>query len=253
MDDLYRSITKVQPAGTDDLFGREFSHMNFGGYTGSQRFSRSSFERFAKQNREILSKIRIIALMLLLALFSNMITANVVEKRTIEEMEPKIKERISAETFRTEQETISRMKEEYGINDEKIKQDNMDADAETLAIMLEAYAEYGNSDYGLYLIGCSAKNRQLSNKYPGDMLSVVSAPEQYMGWNKDRVPTAHTKQIAKDIEEIYDTLGAPMSTSFVHVVWTSKEVKLIDNMEKGVPTHTFYESDMKDFLEARNG
>lgn len=211
--------------------------------------SRMSLRLFFEQNREIVRRLCIVLAFLII---SNTCTFCNTRRNTKEEMQKLMDDEVSKTAFVVSQQTRKAVMDEFGITDEKIKQDNMDADADTLAIMLEAYAEYGNSDYGLYLIGCSAKNRQLSNKYPGDMLSVVSAPEQYMGWNKDRVPTAHTKQIAKDIEEIYDTLGAPMSTSFVHVVWTSKEVKLIDNMEKGVPTHTYYESDIEDFLKARD-
>ena len=125
----------------------------------------------------------------------------------------------------------------------------MDADAGWNAIMLQAYADAGNSDAALYLVGCSAKNRQLSGKYPGDMHSVVSARDQYMGFDESRVPTARVTAIAKNIEKIYTTIGAPMSTNFVYINWTSREVKLLDNLEKGVPTHTFYESDMEDFLK----
>ena len=210
---------------------------------------RASLRLFFEQNKEI---VRNACIILALLLVTNFCTFMSTKRNTTAEMQKILENKIAETAFVTRQETISRMKEEYGINDEKLKQDRMETDSDWNAIMLQAYADAGNTDEGLYLIGCSAKNRQLSNRYPNDMYSVVSAKDQYIGFDESRVPTARVKAIAKDIEKIYDTVGAPMSTSYVYVNWTPREVKLLDNLEKNQPTHTFYESDMQDFLKEWN-
>jgi len=247
MDEMYNAQTSIQPVKSYP--GEEFKRPR-DYHRRAEVNSRTSIRLFFRQNMDI---VRNICIVLALLIITNSCVYFNTKRNTKEEMEAIMRNEITKTRIQTEQETIFRMKEEYGINDAKLKQDKMEADATYLATMLEAYAEAGNSDAALYLIGCSAKNRQLSNRYPNDMFSVVSAKDQYMGWDETRVPTARTKQIAKDIEEIYATIGAPMSTSYVYIVWTSREVKLIDNLEKNVPTHTFYEADMEDFLKARNG
>ena len=240
MDEMF-SIQPVKTYPGEETFKRPRDYENKPN-TGS----RASLRLFYEQNREI---VRNICIVLALLLVSNFCTFMSTRRNTTEEMQAIMDHKIAETTFVTRQETMNMFKEEYGINDAKLKQDQMTLNSEWNAVMLQAYADAGNSDEALYLIGCSAKNRQLSNRYPNDMYSVVSQKDQYMGFDKDRVPTARVRAIAKTIEEIYDKVGAPMSLNFVYVNWTSREVKLLDNLEKGVATHTFYESDMQDFLK----
>lgn len=213
---------------------------------------RASVQRFATQNKEIVSKLRIIAVMLILALVWSNITAARVRKETTEALNIQHQKEITAAVFIAEQDTIARIKKKYNINDEEMQQKSQISDAQWIASMLEPYAEAGNTDEALYMIAFSAKNREKSARYPNDMESVVKQEAQYMNPPKEIDYTDRTYKIALDVCVICDTTGAPMSKSFVHVWWSPREVKLLDNLEKNIPTHTYYETDMRDFLRARS-
>ncbi len=204
------------------------------------------FRKFLRQNPEV-----IIRVMLLLFVVLIVATWAVTKHRTEKVLEEEFRQTLSAERIKVEQETMSRMKEEYGITAENLAQKQREADASDMAKGLEAYVEAGNTDEALYMIAFSMLNRKASKWYPNDMHSVVSQEAQYMGWSDENQVSDRAYRIALDACNIYETTGAPMGRNYVYVNWSPREVKLLDNLESGQSTHTFYETDMRDYLRSR--
>lgn len=207
---------------------------------------RLELRKFLRQNPEVVFRTMFLVFIVLIVA-----TWAITKHRTEHVLREEFREELSAERIRTEQETISRMKEEYGINAASLAQKQREADAADMAKGLEAYVEAGNTDEALYMISFSMLNRKASKWYPNDMHGVVSQNQQYMGWSEDNQVSDRAYRIALDACNIYETTGAPMGRNYIYVYWTPREVKLLDNLESGQSTHTFYESDMRDYLKTR--
>jgi len=204
------------------------------------------FNKFLKQNPEVVFRLMVLACAVLV-----FATWAITKHNTEIVLREEFKSELTAERIRTEQETISRIKEEYGINAENMAQKQREANAVIIAKGLEAYVEAGNTDEALYMIAFSMLNRMASKFYPNDMHGVVFQSQQYMGVSEENQVSDRAYKIALDACEIFETTGAPMGRNYVYVNWTPREVKLLDNLESGQSTHTFYESDMRDYLRSR--
>lgn len=201
---------------------------------------------FLKQNPEII--IKLMAIICAVLVFA---TWAVTKHKVTETLREKHQEELSAMRVKTEQETISWVKAEYGINDANLAKTERERKARIIGDALVPYEEAGNSDEALYMIAFSMLNREFSPRYPDKIEEVVHQAEQYMGASDENKATDRCYRIALDAVTIFETTGAPMGRNYVYVNWSTREVKLLDNLEIGQATHTYYETDMRDFLKAR--
>ena len=196
-----------------------------------------SIRRFLDQNIEIVYR----ALIIVLAL-SIPVSCLVVKKNVKADLESEFQMKLSAERIRVEQETLSRVKDQYGINDANLERETMEKEARIIAQML--YPMRKNRDVGLQLACWCVFNRKDNVIYPDNIYSVCSADQAFMGWSDSNPALEDLYNIAlKEVQRWHSGIR-PMDTGYVYLYWTPNEIYLFDDAG-----HKFYESDWVKYLD----
>jgi len=195
-------------------------------------------KKFIKQNAEIIN--RLVALLCAFLIFaSGMLVRYTTEKKLREEF----KETLSAERFKVEQDTIKRVKEQYGINAQNAEKALIETQAKTVAKVL--YPMRNNRENGLHLACWSIFNRVDNKIYSDDLYAVCSANQAYMGWSDDNPVLDELYRIAFEEVTRWHSGIRPMDTGYVYLYWTPSEIYLLDDFG-----HKFFESDWSKYMDS---
>ena len=200
-----------------------------------------SLRRFVSQNREI---VRNMCVVLAALLVTNLLTFVYTKRDTTVEMQKLMASQIAAASFRTEQETMARMKEQYGINAENAEKAVMEEEAKVVAKVL--YAMRNNREAGLHLACWAIFDRVDSLRYSDDVYSVCSAKDAFMGWSDGNDVLDNLYKIALEEVQRWHRGIRPLSASFVYLYWTPSEIYLFDDSG-----HKFFESDWLNYIDSQ--
>lgn len=200
-----------------------------------------SLQRFISQNQDI---VRNLCVVVSLLAATNLLTYMYTKLDTTKEMQRLMSRQIAAASFRTEQETMARMKEQYGINAENAEKATMEEEAKVVAKVL--YAMRNNREAGLHLACWAIFDRVDSVRYSDDIYSVCSAKDAFMGWSDDNDVLDNLYKIALEEVQRWHKGVRPLSTSFVYLYWTPSEIYLFDDSG-----HKFFESDWLNYIDSQ--
>mgnify|MGYP006988829474 CR=1 FL=1 len=194
--------------------------------------------KFVRQNPEM--ALRLLLVVFVVALFAGCnITRYRIEKRLNEQHQ----QELAAVSFRVEQETINRMKEEYGINAANAEKTVMEEEAKVVAKVL--YAMRDNREAGLHLACWSIFNRADHLRYKDSVYDVSSADQAYMGWSDANPVLDSLYNIALEEVQRWHRGVRPLDTAYVYLYWTPNEIYLFDDYG-----HKFYESDWMKYMDS---
>lgn len=195
-------------------------------------------KRFVKQNTEII--IRSMALLCAVLVFASGIAVRLLtEKRLREEFA----ETLAAERFRVEQDTIARVKEQYGINAQNAEKSLIEEQAKIVAKVL--YPMQNNREVGLHLACWAVFNRVDHLRYSDDLLSVCSADQAFMGWSENNPVLEDLYNVALEEVTRWHSGVRPMDTGYVYLYWTPNEIYLFDDYG-----HKLFESDWSKYIDS---
>lgn len=195
-------------------------------------------KKFVKQNTEII--IRSMALLCAVLVFaSGMAVRYLTEKRLREEFA----ETLAAERFRVEQDTIARVKEQYGINAQNAEKSLIEEQAKIVTKVL--YPMRNNREAGLHLACWAVFNRVDHLRYSDDLLSVCSADQAFMGWSENNPVLEDLYNIALEEVTRWHSGIRPMDTGYVYLYWTPNEIYLFDDYG-----HKLFESDWSKYIDS---
>ena len=195
-------------------------------------------KKFVRQNTEII--IRSMALLCAVLVFaSGMAVRLLTEKRLREEFA----ETLAAERFRVEQDTIARVKEQYGINAQNAEKTLIEEQAKIVTKVL--YPMRNNREAGLHLACWAVFNRVDHLRYSDDLLSVCSADQAFMGWSENNPVLEDLYNIALEEVARWHSGVRPMDTGYVYLYWTPNEIYLFDDYG-----HKLFESDWSKYIDS---
>ncbi|MBQ4197240.1 MAG: hypothetical protein II659_05250 [Bacteroidales bacterium] len=195
-------------------------------------------KKFVRQNTEII--IRSMALLCAVLVFaSGMAVRLLTEKRLREEFA----ETLAAERFRVEQDTIARVKEQYGINAQNAEKTLIEEQAKIVTKVL--YPMRNNREVGLHLACWAVFNRVDHLRYSDDLLSVCSADQAFMGWSENNPVLEDLYNIALEEVTRWHSGVRPMDTGYVYLYWTPNEIYLFDDYG-----HKLFESDWSKYIDS---
>ena len=194
--------------------------------------------KFFRQNPEIVIRVLIVFFTIL-----TIASCAATKHRTTERLTAQFREELSAATFRVEQETINRMKEEYGINAANAEKMVMEEEAKVVAKVL--YAMRDNRESGLHLACWAIFDRVDHVRYSDDLYSVCSADQAFMGWSDGNPVLDHLYNIALEEVQRWHRGIRPLDTAFVYLYWTPSEIYLFDDFG-----HRYYESDWAKYIDS---
>lgn len=207
-----------------------------------------NLDKFFAQNRDIVRNVAILLVAVFVTnLYTYLTTRHETTVRVTDQITAQMRQEMSAAVFRTEQETLQRVKAEYGLDAVSQKKDAQKAEAREMAIA--AWAYQGNTDEGLLSLFCCMKNRQMSPIYPSDIHSVVSQDQAFMQYSADHPLIERLYNLALWVVERYDSSGAPIDPDFTILEWSKTEIKLRDDWDAKT-AHYFYESDWEEIINA---
>lgn len=195
-------------------------------------------KKFVRQNTEII--IRSMALLCAVLVFaSGMAVRLLTEKRLREEFA----ETLAAERFRVEQDTIARVKEQYGINAQNAEKTLIEEQAKIVTKVL--FPMRNNREVGLHLACWAVFNRVDHLRYSDDLLSVCSADQAFMGWSENNPVLEDLYNIALEEVTRWHSGVRPMDTGYVYLYWTPNEIYLFDDYG-----HKLFESDWSKYIDS---
>ena len=204
------------------------------------RNQKNDIRKFFRQNPEVVTRLLILALIV-----SVFVSCAEVKRVTTRELEEYYTEEIAAVRFRTEQEVLARVKEQYGINEENARAEMMEEDAKTLAKVL--YPMRDNKVNGLRSAVWCVLNRVDSRNYADDIYAVCSKDQAFMGWSDDNPVLDNLYQIALKEVQVWKSGVRPMDTGFVFLNWTPREIVIFDSFDGHA--HKWLESDWEEYDE----
>ena len=192
------------------------------------------FNRFARQNRDILMNATIVIVMILVAC---LLTA----WRTTAKLKKEFEVELKVQRFEVEQEVTARMRAEYGVDEAEAQAIATQNEAMSLAKML--YPMRNNTDLGLKSACWCAINRADSQWYPDTIEGVCAQDQQWMGWSEDNPVVERLYNIA--LEALTQWHGGihAIGTDYLFLDWTPKEITLRTTYEGGRGCHYWYEED----------
>ena len=197
--------------------------------------------KFIQQNPEVV--IRAMLAMFCVVLFASCMS---VKHSTEVRLNEQHQQEISAVRFRTEQEVLARVKEQYGINDANAQKAVMEEEAKILAKVL--YPMRDNRVEGLRSAVWCVLNRVDSRNYADNVYDVCSKEQAFMGWSDDNPVLDNLYQIALKEVQVWYSGVRPMNTGFVFLNWTPREIVLFDSFDGNA--HKWLESDWDDYDES---
>ena len=202
------------------------------------RFNGFHVNKFIKQNPEV-----VIRALLAICAVAILVSCLVTRHNTEVELREAFAQELTAERIRTEQETIARIKDEYGINAQNEEIKLMEAQAKTVAKVL--YAMRGNREAGLHLACWAVFNRVDNPRYSDEIYGVCSADQAFMGWSDNNDILTELYDIALEEVQRWHTGVRPMNSGYVMLYWSPNEIYLFDDLG-----HRFYESDWVKYIDS---
>lgn len=194
--------------------------------------------KFIRQNPEL--AIRIILAVCAVAI---LIACSVTRHTTEERLNEIHRQELTAARIQTEQEVLTRVKEEYGINAQNAQKALMEEQAKTVAKVL--YAMKGNREAGLHLACWAVFDRVDHVRYADDLYAVCSADQAFMGWSDSNPVLDELYNIALEEVQRWHRGIRPLDTAFVYLYWSPSEIYLFDDFG-----HKFYESDWNKYIDS---
>ena len=197
--------------------------------------------KFLHQNSEIVFR-----LLLLLCAISIIVSCSVTAKKTEKRLRAEFAQTLSAERMRVEQETLSRVKDEYGINAANAEMKQMEEEAKIVAKIL--YPMRDNREVGLHLACWAVFDRVDFARYSDNVYDVCSADQAFMGWSDGNAVLDNLYNIALEEVQRWHCGVRPMDTAFVYLYWSPSEIYLFDDAG-----HKFFESDWMKYIDSIGG
>ena len=142
-----------------------------------------------------------------------------------------------------EQDTIARVKEQYGINAQNAEKTLIEEQAKIVTKVL--YPMRNNREVGLHLACWAVFNRVDHLRYSDDLLSVCSADQAFMGWSENNPVLEDLYNIALEEVTRWHSGVRPMDTGYVYLYWTPNEIYLFDDYG-----HKLFESDWSKYIDS---
>lgn len=223
--------------------------MKYGDKFPSRKNGRTGadIKRFKKQNGEIIMRLKWIGGAVLLFVLIVVLACQITKRNTMKAMREQFDTELRAAKFQVEQEVAARMREEYGLNERETLLAQIDEEAKTMA--KAAYFARNNSYRGVFSVCAAIANRVVDSRYPDTVYGVCSQEGNIMGWSDSNPVVKRLYDISYTVlTQMHDGVML-IDPGFVYINWSTKEVVLLDSIERTGKVHKFYEDDWDGIIE----